>query len=172
MKRIMMAAAVLIVAGTGLAFTQEGNRRFNEFLNGFQEATVVVATTATGTFKATINHDETAIDYVLTFKELEGEVRQAHIHIGHTQNQGAIVLWLCETADRIRIRFPRRLRAPKTIRPTCTRGKSPERSPPPRSSSDRERGRDGLGRRVRAADLIDQGGEDVRKRAQLQVPAW
>lgn len=97
MKRIMMVAAVLMVAGTGLAFTQEGSRRFNEFLNGFQEASVVVATTATGTFTATINRDETAIDYVLTFNELEGEVRQAHIHMGHPQNQGNIVLWLCET---------------------------------------------------------------------------
>ena len=38
-----------------------------------------------------------AIDYVLTFNELEGEVRQAHIHMGHPQNQGNIVLWLCET---------------------------------------------------------------------------
>lgn len=112
MKRIMMAAAaVLMVAGTGLAFTQEGNRRFNEFLNGFQEATVVVATTATGTFKATINRDETAIDYVLTFKELEGEVRQAHIHIGHPQNQGAIVLWLCETVDNP---------SPVSSTPSCT----------------------------------------------------
>ena len=97
MKRIMMPAAVLMVAGTGLAFTQEGSRRFNEFLNGFQEASVVVATTATGTFTATINRDETAIDYVLTFNELEGEVRQAHIHMGHPQNQGNIVLWMCET---------------------------------------------------------------------------
>jgi len=98
MKRIMLAAAaVLMVAGTGLAFTQEGNRRFNEFLNGFQEASAIVATTATGTFKATINRDETEINYVLTFKELEGDIRQAHIHIGHPQNQGNIVLWLCET---------------------------------------------------------------------------
>ena len=112
MKRIMMAAAaVLMVAGTGFAFTQEGNRRFNEFLNGFQEASVVVATTATGTFKATINRDETAIDYVLTFKELEGDVLQAHIHIGHPQNQGAIVLWLCETASN---------QSPVSSTPSCT----------------------------------------------------
>ena len=125
MKRIMMAAAaVLMVAGTGLAFTQEGNRRFNEFLNGFQEASVVVATTATGTFKATINRDETAIDYVLTFKELEGDVRQAHIHIGHPQNQGNIVLWLCETAEsEPEYERPRPLCLPKTIRPTSAAGR-------------------------------------------------
>ena len=41
-----------------------------------------------------------------------------------------------------------------------------------RDGDDSERHRDGFGRRVRAADLIDQGGEDVRERAQLQVRAW
>jgi hypothetical protein len=108
---MIAAAAVLTAAGTGLAFTQDGNRRFNEFLNGFQEATVVVATTATGTFKATINRDETEINYVLTFKELEGDVLQAHIHIGHPQNQGAIVLWLCETGSNP---------SPVSSTPSCT----------------------------------------------------
>ena len=40
MKRIMIAAtAVLAVATTALAFTDEGGRRFSEFLNGYKEAT-------------------------------------------------------------------------------------------------------------------------------------
>jgi hypothetical protein len=99
MKKIsIVAAAVLAVAGTGFAFTNEGGRRFSEFLNGYKEATAVVSTTGTGTFRATISKDETEINYVLTFKDLEGEVRQAHIHIGHPQNQGGIVLWLCDSA--------------------------------------------------------------------------
>ena len=98
MRRVIIAAAVVLAAaGTALAVTQEGNRRFNEFLNGFKEAQAIVATTATGTFKATISRDETEIAYELTFNDLEGDVRQAHIHIGHPQNQGNIVLWLCET---------------------------------------------------------------------------
>ncbi len=98
MKRFtIVATAVFVVAGTGLAFTDEGGRRFKEFLNGFKEATVVVSTTGTGTFRAVISKDETQIDYVLTFKDLEGDVSQGHIHIGHPQNQGGIVLWLCES---------------------------------------------------------------------------
>lgn len=95
--KIVAAAVVLTTAGTALAFAQQGSRKFNEFLNGFQEASVVVATTATGTFTATISPDETEIAYELTFNNLEGDVRQAHIHIGYPQNQGNIVLWLCET---------------------------------------------------------------------------
>lgn len=98
MKRITLAAvAMFAVAGTGVAFTEEGNRQFREFLNGFKEAATVVSTTGTGTFSATISEDGSEINYVLTFKDLEGDIRQAHIHIGHPQNSGGVVLWLCDS---------------------------------------------------------------------------
>ena len=98
MKRItIVATAAFAIAATALAFTDEGSRRFSEFLNGLNEAAAVVSTTGTGTFRATINRDETEINYQLTFKDLEGDVRQAHIHIGHPQNAGGIVLWLCDS---------------------------------------------------------------------------
>jgi hypothetical protein len=97
-KMIMGVAAVLVAAGgSAIAFTDEGNRRFSEFLNGLNEAPAIVSTTGDGTFRAVINREETEIRYTLTFKELEGDVRQAHIHIGHPQNSGGIVLWLCDS---------------------------------------------------------------------------
>lgn len=96
MKRIMFAAtAVLAVGTTALAFSDEGGRKFRELLSGLKEAPAVVSTTGTGTFHATISEDGTAINYELTFQDLEGDVSQAHIHIGHPQNMGGIVLWLC-----------------------------------------------------------------------------
>jgi hypothetical protein len=96
MKRIMFAAtAILAVGTTALAFSDEGSRRFSEFLTGLKEAPAIVSTTGTGTFKATLNQDETEIEYVLTFQNLESDIRQAHIHVGHPQNSGGIVLWLC-----------------------------------------------------------------------------
>jgi hypothetical protein len=100
MKRILIAAiAVLAIAGTSFAFNNnDGPRWFLEFLNGLKEAPAIVSTTGHGTFRAVVSHDETEIHYWLTFKELEGEVRQAHIHIGHPQNSGGIVLWLCDSA--------------------------------------------------------------------------
>ena len=98
MKRIMIATtAVLAVATTALAFSDEGGRRFREILNGYKEAAAPIATTGTGTFHATISKDETEINYELTFENLEGDVRQAHIHIGHPQGAGGITLWLCQT---------------------------------------------------------------------------
>ena len=98
MKRIFIAAtAVLAVATTALAFSDQGGRRFSEFLNGLKEAPAIVSTTGSGTFRASISKDETEINYELTFENLEGDIRQAHIHIGHPQNSGGIVLWLCDS---------------------------------------------------------------------------
>jgi hypothetical protein len=95
---MIAALAIFAMAGTGWAFDDNGGRRFRERLNGLKEAAAVVSTTGNGTFQARINDDGTRIDYTLTFRELEGDVRQAHIHIGHPQNTGGIVLWLCQTA--------------------------------------------------------------------------
>jgi hypothetical protein len=112
MKRIMIVAAVILtVAGTSYAFTNDGPRWFAEFLSGLKEAPSIVSTTGNGTFRAVINHDESEIHYVLTFKDLEGDVRQAHIHIGHPQNMGGIVLWLCDSATN---------NSPVATTPECT----------------------------------------------------
>jgi hypothetical protein len=98
MKRFTIAAtAAIAIAGTAIGVTAQGSKRFMEVLTGLKEAAAVVSTTGTGTFQAEITDDETAIRYTLTFNNLEGDVRQAHIHIGLPQNSGGIVLWLCDS---------------------------------------------------------------------------
>jgi hypothetical protein len=98
MKKLTLAAAAVLVCGaTGYAFTDEGSRRFSELLNGLKEAAAVVSTTGTGTFRAHISKDGSEISYELTFNELEGDVTQAHIHVGLPQNTGGVVLWLCDS---------------------------------------------------------------------------
>ena len=97
-KITLVATTVLMVAGTGFAFTDEGAKRFKEFLSGLNEAPAVVSTSGSGTFRATIGKNEDEINYTLTFNNLEGDVRQGHIHIGLPQNAGSIVLWLCDSA--------------------------------------------------------------------------
>ena len=99
MKRItMVAVAMLATAGTGLAFNGDGgSRQFRGSLSGLEEAAAVVSTTGFGGFKMSINKEETEISYMLSFENLEGDVRQAHIHIGWPQNSGGIVLWLCDS---------------------------------------------------------------------------
>jgi hypothetical protein len=99
MKRLTILTALIVtIGGTAYAFTDGGSLRFREFLTGLKEAPAIVSTTGTGTFRAEINRDGTAIDYVLTFKNLQSPATQAHIHIGHPQNAGNIVLWLCDSA--------------------------------------------------------------------------
>jgi hypothetical protein len=99
MKRLIVAGGILLaVTASGLAFSDDGSGKFRERLNGFKEAAAPVSTTGTGTFRAEISKDGTEINYTLTFQDLEGDVRQAHIHIGYPQNSGGIVLWLCDSA--------------------------------------------------------------------------
>jgi hypothetical protein len=38
------------------------------------------------------------VDYTLTYQDLEGDVRQAHIHLGQRSVNGGISVWLCQTA--------------------------------------------------------------------------
>jgi len=112
MKRIILATvAVTAVATTAFAISDEGGKKFRELLSGYKEAPAPISTTGNGTFHATISKDETEINYELTFDSLEGDVLQAHIHIGHPQNMGGIVLWLCETAG---------VQSPVATTPDCT----------------------------------------------------
>jgi hypothetical protein len=112
MKRlIMVGVAVIAVAAGGLAFSDDGSGKFREFLTGLKEAPQIVVTNATGTFEAEVSQDGTGINYVLTFTDLESDVRQAHIHLGYPQNAGNIVLWLCETSFNV---------SPVDSTPPCT----------------------------------------------------
>jgi len=54
-----------------------------------------VSTVANGAFNADINAEETQITYSLTYSALEGEVQQAHIHLGQRGVNGGISVFLC-----------------------------------------------------------------------------
>src|SRR5688500_2708343 len=69
-------------------------RRFRESLRGFEEVPVV-STTGSGRFTAEINRGETAIAWQLSYKDLEGAVQQAHIHLGQKDVNGGITVFLC-----------------------------------------------------------------------------
>ena len=100
--RIVLLAGMLAAPGVAWADgkdrdgkDEKRDARVGEFLLGIQEVPVV-STTGFGTFRAEIGKER--IEYKLTFHKLEGDVRQAHIHVGPKQNTGGIVLWLCQTS--------------------------------------------------------------------------
>jgi CHRD domain len=94
-RRIQLAAAVAfvatasVVAATALAGS---GREIRERLTGFQEVPVV-STEADGKFRADVRRDQ--IDYQLRWEDLEGQVTQAHIHLGQRDVNGGISVWLC-----------------------------------------------------------------------------
>lgn len=95
MRKILVLTTMIVLTGAVGIWAQ--NNRIYEFLLGIKEVPVV-SSTGSGTFQAEISRDEDEIEYTLSFANLEGDVRQSHIHIGPEQNTGPIVLWLCQTA--------------------------------------------------------------------------
>ena len=54
-----------------------------------------ISTTGNGTFKARIDRNGQEISYRLTYADLEGDVLQAHIHLGQRAVNGGISVFLC-----------------------------------------------------------------------------
>jgi hypothetical protein len=97
MRKTIVLTALMVVIGAGATWAHNNRRAIRETLLGVQEVPVV-STTGSGTFRAEISKDGDEIEYTLSFANLEGDVRQSHIHIAPEQNTGPIVLWLCQTA--------------------------------------------------------------------------
>ena len=91
-----VVAGVLSLAAAPMASAQNWTR-IGTNLNGDEEVApaAAVSTVATGQFDARISHDETEIDYVLSYADLEGAVQQAHIHFGRRGTNGGISAFLC-----------------------------------------------------------------------------
>jgi hypothetical protein len=63
-------------------------------LVGFKEVPSV-STSASAEFKALVNSNETAIDWELSYRDLEAPVTQAHIHFAQRGVNGGITVFLC-----------------------------------------------------------------------------
>jgi hypothetical protein len=91
------AAAVFALPALQTADAHGKNRLLKANLGGFQEPPAV-SSTGSGEFRALISRDRTSIEYILSYEAMEGDVTQAHIHIGQVGVNGGITLWLCGTA--------------------------------------------------------------------------
>src|SRR5215207_9099796 len=96
LKKVAGAAAAIGVAGFIAAAAVAGGhgRDFKTDLNGFEEAPAVI-TSAGGAMRAEISRAGDEIRYELRYRNLEGQVTQAHIHIGQEDVAGGIAVWLC-----------------------------------------------------------------------------
>lgn len=93
MKKLILLLAIAFAVIVTAAFSG-GFRNLRASLKGFNEPPAI-STVARGSFQARINHDETEIQYVLRYSQLEGNVQQAHIHLGQKSVNGGITVFLC-----------------------------------------------------------------------------
>lgn len=120
MRRLILCLALLMVVSMiPLALADDGHHNrshkvrvhlsgFNEvhFIAGTPDTTPIVppalrgavSTAASGKFVAEIDEQTDIIHYKLSYKNLEGNVTQGHIHFGQRHTVGGIVVWLCQTA--------------------------------------------------------------------------
>jgi len=98
--RLAVAVSVVGVVGVGVGVTSaQGTdpapRTFTARLSGFNEDPAALSTDGSGHFRARIDEGKRTITYRLTYENLEGDVQQAHIHLGGKSQSGGISVFLC-----------------------------------------------------------------------------
>jgi hypothetical protein len=72
-----------------------GQSTFVTGMSGYEETPNTLSTPGSGEFSAKVSKDGTQIDWVLSYRNLESNVTQAHIHFARPALSGPIVLFLC-----------------------------------------------------------------------------
>lgn len=93
---LVAIVATLIVAGlAGQAMADRGGRQMKARLSGYDEVPSV-SSTGRGQFLARIADDGGALDYTLSYQNLEGTTTSAaHIHFGQPGVNGGVSAFLC-----------------------------------------------------------------------------
>ena len=95
-RRVQLAAVVAVLGLLGVvaaAVAGGGSRDVREHLTGYEEAPQTLSTTGFGDLRAKVRDNE--IRYRLSYGQLEGDVTQAHIHLGREATTGGVSAFLC-----------------------------------------------------------------------------
>jgi hypothetical protein len=102
MRQAAVAVAVLVPAGvtgpsaaTGGTDSADDRETVSERLTGYQEASLAISTAGRGRLRVRIDEGRREISYLLSYSNLQGPVRQAHIHFGGPASSGGIGAFLC-----------------------------------------------------------------------------
>jgi|SRR5262245_13246962 len=96
-KRILFGSSLMLLIGVAVVLSQS-TKQFQDVMSGFEEVPALI-TGASGEFSAQISNDETEISYELSYSGLEGNVQQAHIHIGQAGVNAGVSVFLCGTPN-------------------------------------------------------------------------
>ena len=94
-KLAMGVAALVAVSVAGTVAVAGGGNSIREELTGYEEDPLVLSTTGNGSFKARVHTSREEISFRLRYADLEGAIRQAHIHFGGAAQSGGISVFLC-----------------------------------------------------------------------------
>jgi hypothetical protein len=108
----MLASLTLQPSPAKVSADQDHGRvqGFSAALVSFNEVPSISSGDATGFFRAQLNRDGDALRYTLSYSGLSAPAIMAHIHLGKSRTNGAIMVWLCQTATNA---------DPTTLAPTC-----------------------------------------------------
>jgi hypothetical protein len=100
-RGLVLVVTLLVMLGVlfpGPVSSREdhGAKNFRATLQGVEEVPAT-STRARGRFRLEISEDGTSMTYTLNYSDLEGDIRQAHIHFGQRSVNGGIVVFLCQT---------------------------------------------------------------------------
>jgi CHRD domain-containing protein len=98
MKVSLRLSTLIVPLSMFLAIGTARGETIQATLTGYEE-NPPVSTLASGEFRGQISRNNDAIDYVLTYSGIQGNVTQAHIHFGQLSVNGSIVIWLCRTTQ-------------------------------------------------------------------------
>lgn len=88
-------AAIALAAAAGSAYAHDDGLETR--LRSYAEVPAV-SSTATGRFRASVDQKSQSIKYEMSYRDLQGDVRQAHIHLGQRGVNGGIMVFLCQTS--------------------------------------------------------------------------
>ena len=94
MSKLYTAIPILLVAALAPADAAADRRHVRAELASTEEV-AALSTTGHGLFRGTLSNDGEELTWELRYDDLEGEVLQAHLHLGQRGVNGGISIFLC-----------------------------------------------------------------------------
>lgn len=94
MRKLRIGVSAVVLLAFAVVAVAQGVRMLRGLLTGYEEVPAV-SSTGDGNFRLEIDDRDDEIAYELSYRELEGNVLQAHIHLGQRSVNGGISVFLC-----------------------------------------------------------------------------
>jgi hypothetical protein len=117
---VAIGTVVATIATSSAATARSGPNTFREQLTGYEETPVALSTTGSGQAFIQVDSRNDVITWRLSYSALEGDVTQAHIHLGAVAQTGGISVFFCSNLGNGPAGTPACPPAPATITGTFT----------------------------------------------------